>query len=414
MNPIRNLVHSITRSDTRDERFPLAIGSFVCLVLLINTWLSWVSPLSIIVHVEYACYTMLLMAVPFAPNVASVLIILLSIFGLFVPAGPEGAGMGWLNMDGTLFAFGILGMRFGRLGISIPLVIVVSSAAISFRIYPAIPMQIATWGYILMPYSLAWMVGSTIRYLNEREASKRIKLHEAAEQRERLRLIHVMHDSIANSLVYAIRRCRSASDGMGSSQQVLNELPSLLEQVLQELRTEVMAPVMRTVDQYDDDSEKADGNPDQFQQHGPENDERIRRFVLDQTVRLNVLGFIGTPIFLGVFSGLDDEHIAVLQDTVVQICGNMMNHGIPGCYSLVVRSSGNNDFAVISSNQSAERQERASTGFGLAHVSDRVGRLGGSVRVDDEDGWLIVVSVPANTATTANTEHFTDLEKDNG
>lgn len=256
--------------------------------------------------------------------------------------------------------------------------------------------------FVYLPVVLAWGVGALIQCNGVAEQEKARAEQQAEERRRQLDTVHVLHDSIANTMSYALMRCRVAEDG--TSPTALCEVESALELALRQLRSEVITPMRQQIERPSESAVSMHTLPSSRSSIPPlaahDGELAVRAALNNIAQRLDRLGFIGAPTYTnsnGV--ELSEPMTRMLCQIVEEIGANIMKHGVPGDYALAVTICGNGGAAIVSSNQCAvdEAADDATvnhTGHGLRLLHDTVALCGGTVHTYVEDGeWVVSVRI---------------------
>lgn len=408
--------------------------SALCLVHFLLQWLN-TDGMSAADTVQFAVIALLTALLPLRPCVVAVMLLLADVVMVFAPFSDMGFIPGLAPM---LLAAAALGVQWGSLwagGVAVAVTefaaAVQSVADFSYNdvVYAAISTAAS-----LAPLSIAWAIGALVRWARFEEA-ERIKAQTAVARREKhLHILHVLHDSVANDLVYAVTQCRAARSAIAASQSVsvdadmrIDEIITVLERCLTQMRQQIIVPTKNELLGIAQGEERLGETPIATAAASYlRGDLAPELFDLEQVMRemgrrLRGLGFEGEPQISGHIAACDEDALRFVADAVREFGGNMAKYGRPGAYSLAVdmqrdggvsisASNPMNDDAARSEDGSVDgvddsggvRIEASSSGSGLAVLAKEAGRRGGFLSCSAEDGeWTAYVSVPSAAAAAA-------------
>lgn len=398
-------------------------SAWVVLLWQIGDWLEWIE-FPVYAHVMQGALAVLLAVLPLFPLVSSMAIVVLA-----VAYGLTSLGQGYFDsllLCGfpSLFAWAVLGRRWGRLLPSCLMVAGIETGLVVCRLTAIAWLE---WVALLLQPAIAWSVGALIRQLIDAQARRRLAEQRLRTERERLAMVRVLHDSVANTMSYALLRCRAIEDAEGMTGDLLVELRDVehaMEQALGELRSKIL-----------ESRPLADAVAESRSGHGA-SPATVHRDVLQRLdlidSRLRKLGFSGHSMCVGDIAALPGDVAHTIVRAVSEIGMNIVKYGEPGEYSLAVAIShgGANIIAVNrcrgnerpnfrnadsdspsdgSTGETCSRYRRRRSGpgddaglnmalrsgHGLASIRGEVQRLGGTVSVCEENGeWSIAVCIP--------------------
>lgn len=403
-----------------------------CLMLFILEWVN-TEGLTGFDLAQYGVIATLTLVLPTCP--VPVALVLLSL-NLVLAIGPFN-GFGYVQgLPPMLLAAAVLGARWGRpfpSGVFAALCVMAYWTEMLFDFPPSPAYTMLTALEDILPLAMAWAVGSIIRWARGQER-RMSEQSQAARLRERqLMLMHVLHDSVANDLVYAISRCnmlveeQSLADGARKPDMhviaQVNEITTVLEQSLQELRSRVITPMKHELLQDED------GTPSDMKLAKAASS--MSAVALTQTAvvmsgkRLREAGFVGVPQIDGNLENITDGMADFLTNAVRELGGNMMKHGKAGPFTLIIEATAAGSIIIIASNMmrhsdggtsqstrkadfaSSELSDTASSGLGILRMETE--KLGGVFNVTEEDDeWSVYINVPAAKSKTEQREHLTD------
>ena len=156
-----------------------------------------------------------------------------------------------------------------------------------------LPAPVSLLG-ILAPYCIALLCGSVVREWQSLLVRQRLADREIAYRREQLRMMHTLHDSVANTLSYAVLLCRSGQGGHDE------RVERLVEQALKALRSDVIVPVASRID--DDGRTMGASSQTSLSDTGHGDDrscmDDVRAALHEVDERLDALGFTGEAILI--------------------------------------------------------------------------------------------------------------------
>ena len=100
-----------------------------------------------------------------------------------------------------------------------------------------------------------------------------IAQEQVRRQQKRLKEIHILHDSIAGAMTYAILLCRKKESS--ESSDTLTQIEQVLMQALHELRTQIISPMTDELK-----TDKEEDTHKLFQQHIEAQCRRLRTLAL--------------------------------------------------------------------------------------------------------------------------------------
>ncbi|MBT1171781.1 hypothetical protein JS528_00075 [Bifidobacterium sp. MA2] len=404
-------VKDLLRNPMRFEKALYIVASVCCIGAECVEWVNSVG-LTPLMHVQNALMIMLLALLPLWPLQMS-----LGIAALCPVLYAVSADSYWLVCNPFLLAVILLGRRWGRYASALPAVLLTQILSLVGTLLANEPLRGIT--FMLEPMAISWLIGTLMRYAAQAQGEQ-----VAAEQRVRhresqLKMLHVLHDSVANDLVYAVSRSRSLATRLRSRNEIedLEEIIGVLESALMEIRQQIIMPVRDQLDEHptigDVRSNDAGSDADAPPEFG-RNLTLIKR-------RLDKQGFYGTPQVVGDPTRIDGRTARILNLCIREIGGNIAKYGRPGEYALVV-SIADDGTTVISSNtcrdagpaNGVENAGITSSGSGLTMLRGELHDAGGTISTGKEDGeWSVYVFIPRQTAP-GDSGHEPNHGHDNG
>ena len=335
----------------------------------------------------------LYLALPFVPVAVAYAICAFNLVVFAVPL--PGNGMEYI---GTCYALALLAWRGSRKRACACLCIVlIGTVAITLLKSDGYVPNWLSWLAGLAPYCIALFCGLVVREWQNLLVRQRLAEREIAYRKEQLRMVHTLHDSVANTLSYAVLLCRGRQDEHDE------QIERLLEQSLKTLRSDVIAPVTNQID-VDDDRTAGASMAACLSDANRAGDsscmDDVRAELRGISDRLAALGFTGEAIFIN--RGGDPVHqwSEMVCGIVRELGSNIAKHAAPGDYALTVVTDDGR--TTIMSNACADdrqmggkHDEALSSGFGLGDLLNVVHNAGGTAEWCCEDGeWSIAIELP--------------------
>ncbi|MBW3094802.1 hypothetical protein KIH75_05510 [Bifidobacterium sp. 64T4] len=337
----------------------------------------------------------LYLALPCAPIAAAYAICVFNVIAFAAPIpgnGPE--------YIGTCYALALLAWRGSRRKACACLAVVLAGTVAvlltkSDGYFPD-PVSLLT---VLAPYCVALLCGLVVREWQGLLLRQRLADREIAYRKEQLRMMHTLHDSVANTLSYAVLLCRSEQ---GEHDE---RVERLVEQALKALRSEVIVPVTNRIDDTDAQSMGALSKasmPDTSRDDDRSRTGEVRAVLKEVSDRLAALGFTGEAMLIDR-GGCPTRQWGRLVCTIVgELGSNIAKHAVPGDYAMTVVIDADRT-TIMSSNGCGDGSRVGKTcgegvlssGFGLRDLSNIVRNAGGTAEWCTEDGeWSIAIELP--------------------
>ncbi|OZG63035.1 signal transduction histidine kinase [Bifidobacterium lemurum] len=370
-----------------------------------------------LLHAENLVVVMLLLFLPLRPVIFASIIVVVCFVLAFAPF--PSAGVYWLQASPVWLASAVLGKHIAN-------VIIPSCAFVLFQSLIIVGSATQLWwvssfAATMQPVIVAWGIGALIGQMtrNERErAAAEIQNQQRAHQ---LEMLHVLHDSVANNLVYALARLRSfqSNTPAGNNLKDVGEIADVLALSLHELRQQVIIPTRRKLD-------LTDARPiSSVQSPGPtpeSTEHTLLQTIQSAAHRLHEQGFIGMPQVIGQVAHLAPSRIELISHCVREVGGNIIKYGMPGPYALAIDTD-EQTISILSSNRCStphphEQSSKftdidAGTSTGLRLITEEISRAGGTVSTSQESGeWTIFISIPSGSHPPVPSESFNS--SDNG
>lgn len=309
-------------------RKPYLAGSIICICFFLLELTAWpnMSPWSWLYLAPY-CIALLLLT--WFPVPASMAILVTHIACAIIPAICDGPS----TLYGTWLVCGIVAFEIKRFEFAImgPLLCALAlplgywTGGIDYN--PSIPVLACSYiGAFFVGFAIRWKIQT-----EQRKTDLAIAQEQVRRQQKRLKEIHILHDSIAGAMTYAILLCRKKEPS--ESSDTLPQIEQVLMQALHELRTQIISPMTDELK-----TDKEEDTHKLFQQH-----------IEAQCRRLRTLGFTGTPIIRGNLSAMDKSLLPTLQTVCTEILNNIAKHGKPGAFAFVL-SIESDEVRIFASN----------------------------------------------------------------
>lgn len=406
------------------DRWAYCAASWLCAVWLIVVWGGGGFRVSAIVAIPTAwpllVLVMLLVALPCAPEFFAIAVAACCVAYMVVPyAGPD---VNWLNSAPMWLALVVLGYRWKSLKLAVIVLVIgcvpecigiASGNELALSIAPSV-QGCAMW----------WCVGALFGTLSK-AAGERAAARERTEQyARRLYVLHVLHDSLANGLVYAILRCRAIAshDADGDAMRAgFGEIEEILKQSLTQLRQEIITPERSALGAAEVKGEKAlvvEGES----AAGESLSATISPILDELSQRMASQGWVGEAHMSGDCRHVSAECVRLVEACVRELGANMLKYGAPGAYALEVGASGNhvdvyssnpvdsnpvdtrvNDSTDGPSDLSGGNSSAFTSECGLTLLRREIETVGGSLECAQENGeWSVCIAIPCRNIPRRN------------
>ncbi len=392
------------------RRWPYCAAAWVCAGWLYAEY-AFRSGVRIPVGWPVVALVALLVVLPCAPVVFSIAVIACCVVCTVVPFA--GADVNWLNAVPMWLALAVLGYRCGS-----------SKALVVALVAGTVPSCFATVTGNELAASIAptvqtcaiwWCIGSMVAVLGHAERDKAVAQERSEQYEHRLRILHILHDSLANDLVYALLQCRSitsrgidgadATDATGGkadadeSHANIGEIERTLERCLTRLRQDVITPERAALDEA---GVVAVNSPDSTPVSGGERvslHAALAPVLAETTRQLKSQGWNGVAHLNGECSDVDGETVRLVEACVRELESNIAKYGDPGTYALEVEAC-DDHVNIYSSNPvsgTGATSPALTSNCGLSLLQNRIEHVGGSMEYAREDGeWTICIAIPCN------------------
>lgn len=360
-------------------RKPYATGSAICTCFFLFELTAWpnMSPWS---WLYLAPYCIALLLLPWFPIPASVGILATHAACAIIPTICDGPS----TLYGAWLACGILAFEIKRFELAItgPLLCALSLPLgywlgdVNYN--PSIPVLACSYiGAFFVGFAVRWKVQT-----EQRKADLAIAQEQVRYQQKRLREIHILHDSIAGAMTYAILLCRK--EETSGSNDTLAQIEQILIQALHELRTQIISPMAEELEPNIEED-----TPRLFQQH-----------IEAQCRRLGTLGLTGTPIIRGDLSAVDESVLPPLRTVCTEILNNIAKHGKPGPFAFIL-SVESDEVRIFASNPYSDvMNKKIENHYGIALIQDFAKQNKGTMTINSEnEEWSLSLIIPITHRT---------------
>ncbi|MBW3093767.1 hypothetical protein KIH75_00975 [Bifidobacterium sp. 64T4] len=401
------------------RRWAYCVVSWLCAVWLIAVWsggsvhallasipAGWPLPVLVI----------LLVALPFAPQWCALAVAVCCAACVVVPyAGPD---INWLNSAPIWLAMVVLGDHWRSLKLAGAVLVIgcipgcvgaIAGNELVLSVAPSV-QGCAMW----------WCIGALVGTMIATESDKAAAKERSEQYAHRLRVLHVLHDSLANNLVYAVLHCRAIMSHNAGNDAVcaeVGEVKGILERSLAQVRREVIIPERSALGAAGVET----GSIATVEHDGRTPAESLSAALaptLDElTRRLESQGWHGAVHISGDSIGDSSgdcrcpgaECVRLVEASVRELGANMLKYGVPGAYALEVEVCGDH-VNVYSSNPVDKRVDGSfdnpadatgevpsafTSGCGLALLRKEIEAAGGSLECAQENGeWSVCITIP--------------------
>lgn len=243
---------------------------------------------------------------------------------------------------------------------------------------PSIPVLACSYiGAFCVGFAVRWKAQTAQRKMDLAIAQEQVR-----RQQKRLKEIHILHDSIAGAMTYAILLCRKKESS--ESSDTLTQIEQVLMQALHELRTQIISPMTDELK-----TDKEEDTHKLFQQH-----------IEAQCRRLRTLGFTGTPIIRGNLSAMDKSLLPPLQTVCTEILNNIAKHGKPGAFAFVL-SIESDEVRIFASNLYSDAMNNVPENhYGTTLIQDFAQQHNGTMTINSEnEEWSLSLAIPLTHQT---------------
>lgn len=343
-------------------------------------------------YTEFEVICVLLVLIPWRPAPIALTILGISaVFGLRTM--PDYYSTFLLGDASSLFACFIIGTTWGkprRIGIA------VSVSTLVILVMRQLHLDVVYgYCYLLWEFLLAWLIGAIAHHTLELEYRYGTVMERDKQRERQLQTMHVLHDTVANNLVYGIMQCRAirtSDDGQVQLGKV-QELQSTLEDTLCVLRTDVITPIKNETSEQADHGARA-GDRIHAQSSSISSAATLEKTIQRCQDKLDQCGFHGSIELDTGSNSLTAAECSMVSSCIAELSGNIMKHGAPGEYVIALSISAD-DISIVSSNQCAEVDGEESTEWGMALLRRQVDMFDGSVNAAREaNEWSVHIEIP--------------------
>lgn len=406
------------------RRAVLCLPSWLCAAWLAGDWAwrfgvwSWRAGAHVLPDVPVAAMTVLLVVLPCAPVAVSLAVVACG--GLFVALPVPGPDVNWLSSVPVCLALAVLGHRW-RSAWSV-------AAALVLGCLPGLLGAVSGFGPLseaassVQACAMWWCVGAMAGRAVDAERAGAVRDERSRQREHRLRMLGLLHDSLANDLVGALLRCRavvSRRDVDVTALAGMREVGDILERSLTRLREDVLAPERALLD---GGAGPVGAGPEDSAGDGavPTPGPCLSATAAELDRWLESRGWKGLVRVSGDLSDVDAASVRLAERCVRELGVNMLKHGSPGAFALEVDVDGDR-IRVFASNPVARGpagrdavgrgsvpatdgrggacgpcpESVLSSDCGLALLRRELDRRGGSLRWADESGeWTVYAVIP--------------------
>ena len=366
----------------RTPHKPYLAGSVICICFFLLELTAWAN-ISLWSWLYLTPYCIALLLLAWFPMPACTAILATHIACALIPAICDGPS----TLYGTWLACGILAFEVRRFAFAIAglmlcaLVLPLGYWTGGIDYNSSIPVLACSYiGAFFVGFAIRWKIQT-----EQRKTDLAIAQEQVRRQQERLRETHILHDSIAGSMTYAILLCRK-EESMKSN-DALAQIEQVLTQALHELRTQIINPMANDLETGNETDKRND--LDLFQQR-----------IESQCDRLRTLGFTGMPIIRGDLNAIDKAELPLLQTACTEILNNIAKHGKPGPFAFILSveagSAESGEAHIFASNPySAAMDSESKNHYGIALIQKFVRQHNGTMTIHSEnEEWSLSLTIP--------------------
>ena len=343
-------------------------------------------------YAEFGVICVLLVLIPWKPAPIALTILGISaVFGLRTMPGCYSTFL--LGNASSLFACFIIGTTWGkprRIGIAAsactPVILVMRQLHLDV---------VYGYCYLLWEFLFAWLIGAIVRHTLELEYRYGTVIERDKQRERQLQTMHVLHDIVANNLVYGIMQCRAirTSDDGQTKLNKVQQLQFTLEDTLRVLRTNVITPMKNETSEQADYGARTD-NGTNAQGSSSSSVVTLEKTIQRCQDQLDQCGFHGSIEFDIGSNALTAVECSMVSSCIAELTGNIMKHGAPGEYVIALSVSAD-DISIVSSNQCAEADGEESTEWGIELLRREVDMFSGSMNAAREaNEWSVHIEIP--------------------
>lgn len=362
----------VKKTNVKSKKFYIIIATLCILSLHILDWTQTFNP-TIQTNIEYLIILVILIAVPINPFYCSITIFIACILIYVIDDSY------WITCYPFLFSIAIIAIYQGSILsaclaiIGTQLITILDSMHI---------ILLSGLSYIGQPISLAWCIGTLIKNTIIIEQQNTKEAERESYRVHQINMLHILHDTIANDLVYTIielRRVNTEITLLPMKKQIHNII-DILENALSQLRGIVIPSLKGQVLTTTDIAVHSSIN--------------TTLQVLSRNLEKN--GFIGHIYLHGNLNELQIRYRILLNYCIQELGGNIIKYGLPGIFTLSIKIT-NDSISIISSNIEHHRNKQSNkfSGTGLTLLQDEIEKHKGRVLFASEDNeWSIYINIP--------------------
>lgn len=415
----------------------LYVISWLSALLVVFDWISRMGPHPPLNLPVIAMIT-LPVILPCIPVAASITIIICGI--LFIIAPISGPDVNWLLSAPTCLAMAVLGHRC-RYTMSAIIALIVGCAPVFIASVLQTELLLAISPSI-QTCSVFWCIGTTLAITEDAKQAKLLEAEQSRQQAHRLRILGMLHDSLANDLVSAILLCRtiiSCQSNNRSTSADVQEIEDILEQSLTRLREDIIIPE-RTALASSNTAESTSSNAEHYQSDPAPN---LTPALMDTVRKLNEYlasqGWKGQIHVGGDVSGIDVSTIRFIERCIRELCINILKHGDTGSFALEIdadkdcirlyssnpvrhrTTSADGTSAAFPSvesnrnnnNRNSESDDKLSSHCGLLLLQRELEQRNGKLQWASESGeWSVFAEIPCSRHLNTIASPHAKLMKD--
>lgn len=366
---------------------PYLAGSIICICFFLLELTAWPNlPHWSCLYLAPYCIALLLLA--WFPVPASMTILVAHVACAIIPTICDGPS----TLYGTWLACGIIAFEIKRFGFAImgPLLCALAlplgywTGGIDYN--PSIPVLACSYiGAFFVGFAIRWKIQT-----EQRKTDLAIAQEQVRHQQKKLKEIHILHDSIAGAMTYAILLCRKEESA--KSNDAVTQIEQVLTQALHELRTQILSPMTDELE-----TNKEEDTHELFQQH-----------IEALCKRLRTLGFTGMPIIRGNLSAMDRSALPPLQTVCTEILNNIAKHGKPGAFAFILSVEPDTVRIFASNLYNIAINSALENHCGTTLIQDFVQQHNGTMTINSENGeWSLSLTVPLAHQANASSHRKT-------
>jgi hypothetical protein len=190
--------------------------------------------------------------------------------------------------------------------------------------------------------AMCWCIGSMVGMAGDAERAKSVGAERSRQREHRLRMLGMLHDSLANDLVAAMLRCRAISARQGVDTAVLaeiREVEDILERSVVRLREDILIPERAALGE----GSAGPGQRDVTGRGavpGADPASRLTATAAELDRWLKSREWEGLVRVTGDFLDVDVAVVRLVERCVRELGMNMLKYGSPGAFALEADADG--------------------------------------------------------------------------